>query len=143
MKTIKLDMYIKYGLVLVSLFLMVISFTSCAKKITFLTSKVVPAARGDVMVKKDKNKNYDIKLELSYLAEPNRLLPPKNAYVVWLVSDESDIPINLGQIVGTSKLNIKFETVSSSKPKRIFITAEEDPSIQYPGDMVVLESNNF
>ncbi len=143
MKTIKLDMYIKYGLVLISLVFLVLSFSSCAKKITFLTSKVVPAARGDVMVKKDKNKNYDIKLELSYLAEPNRLLPPKNAYVVWLVSDESDIPINLGQIVGTSKLNIKFETVSSSKPKRIFITAEEDPSIQYPGDMVVLESNNF
>jgi hypothetical protein len=109
----------------------------------FQESSVVPAARGEVAIKSDKNNNYNIELQLSYLAEPERLQPSKKTYVVWMISNESNIPINLGQVIGTSKLNVKFETVSSSKPKRIFITAEDDASIQYPGNMVVLETNNF
>jgi hypothetical protein len=59
------------------------------------------------------------------------------------MTSEDSNPINLGQIVGTSKLKVKFETVSSSKPRKIFITAEDDASIQYPGNMLVLETNNF
>ena len=125
-----------------SLFLL-LTLVSCGKKITFMTSEIAPAARGNVDVKKDKNNNYRVELELSYLAEPQRLTPAKNTYVVWMVSDESDVPTNLGQVVGTSKLKVKFETVTSSKPKRIFVTAEDDASIQYPGNMVVLETDNF
>jgi hypothetical protein len=94
-------------------------------------------------VKKDKNNNYLINLNLKYLAEPNRLSPPRNTYVVWMTTDESNFPINLGQILGTSKLKIKFETVSSFKPIRIFITAEDNASVQSPMNMVVLETNNF
>jgi len=143
MRTLKLTIDIKNVLLIISLLLFVLAFTSCAKKIVFLTSSVVPAARGKVAIKNDKNKNFDIQLQLSYLAEPERLQPAKRVYVVWMISNESDTPINLGRIVGTSKLKIQFETVSSSKPKRIFITAEDDASIQYPGNMVVLETNNF
>ncbi|MEC4049909.1 hypothetical protein OX284_010755 [Flavobacterium sp. SUN046] len=143
MKTLKDSNTISTLLVITSFVLFLLTVTSCAKKITFLNSSVVPAARGEVAVKKDKNNNYDVQIQLSYLAEPERLEPPKKTYVVWLISDESDTPINLGQVVGTSKLNVKFETVSSSKPKRIFITAEDDASIQYPGNMVVLETTNF
>jgi hypothetical protein len=143
MRTLKLTIDIKNVLLIISLLLLVLVFTSCAKKIVFLTSSVVPAARGEVAIKNDKNKNFDIQLQLSYLAEPERLQPAKRVYVVWMISNESDTPINLGRIVGTSKLKIQFETVSSSKPKRIFITAEDDASIQYPGNMVVLETNNF
>jgi hypothetical protein len=123
--------------------LLLIGCTSCSKKVTFLNSAVVPAARGEVSVKTDRNNNYVINLELTYLAEPERLSPPKKTYVVWLVSDKSDIPLNLGQVVGTSHLNIKFSAVSSSKPKRIFITAEDEASTQTPSSVVVLETNNF
>ena len=119
------------------------SVVSCAKKITFRTSEVVPAARGEVAIKKDKNNNFVIQLQLSYLAEPNRLNPPKKTYVVWMMTEESNNAINLGQVIGSSKLKIKFETVTSSKPKRIFLTAEDDAGIQFPSDMVVLETNNF
>ena len=129
-------------LITVSLFL-IFNLIACAKKIPFQNSSQVPAARGNVTYSKDKNNNYQIQLHISYLAEPNRLQPPKTTYVVWMESDQSSNPINLGQIVGTSKLKIKFETVSSSKPKRIFITAEDDPAIRYPGSYLVLETNNF
>jgi hypothetical protein len=127
----------------ISTLFLIFTLNGCAKKIPFQTSAQVPAARGTVTYSKDKNNNYVIKLEISYLAEPNRLQPPKATYVVWLESDQSSNPVNLGQIVGTSKLKIKFETVSSSKPKRIFITAEDDPSIHYPGSYLVLETNIF
>ncbi len=143
MKTVKFTINLKwiFGIALVLVFLAMC--TSCAKKITFLTSSVVPAARGEVTFKKDKNNNYKINLELYYLAEPARLQPPKSTYVVWLISNNDEKPINIGQIVGTSSLKVKFETVSSSKPKKIFITAEDNPTIDYPSNFIVLETNNF
>jgi hypothetical protein len=143
MKVYRCNFSLKSIVLFISSILLLFNLVGCAKKIPFQTSAQVPAARGNVTYSKDKNNNYEIKLEISYLAEPNRLQPPKAAYVVWLESDQSSNPINLGQIVGTSKLKIKFETVSSSKPKRIFITAEDDPSIQYPGSYLVLETSNF
>jgi hypothetical protein len=133
----------KLVLFLVLYFVLLLTFTSCSKKIQFENSNVVPAARGDVSVKKDKNNNYNIQMEVSYLAEPERLQPPKKYYVVWLSSSDNQIPLNIGQIVGTSKIHVKFESVSSSKPKRIFITAEDDASTQYPGQYVVLETDKF
>jgi hypothetical protein len=117
--------------------------SSCSKKIEFNNSSIVPAARGHVKVKKDKNDNYNIKLELSYLAEPTRLDPPKRFYVVWLSSNANETPLNIGQIVGTSKLHVRFESVSASKPKRIFVTAEDDASTQYPSSYIVLQTTRF
>ena len=143
MKVTKSKYSYKSFLRITLLLVLIFNFIACAKKIPFQTSAQVPAARGNVTCGKDKNNNYEIKLQLSFLAEPDRLQPPKNAYVVWMDSEQNSNPINLGQIVGTSKLKIKFETVSSSKPKRIFITAENDPSVQYPGSYMVLETNNF
>ncbi len=68
---------LKLALFLVLPFALLQMFTSCSKNIEFENSNVVPAARGDISVKKDKNNNYNIKLEISYLAEPERLQPPK------------------------------------------------------------------
>lgn len=143
MRTLKFTIDLKNIALIGSLILLLLSIVSCAKKITFLTSSVVPAARGEVAFKKDKNNNFDIQMELSYLAEPGRLQPPKQTYVVWMIPTDTDVPINLGQIVGTSKLKIRFETVSSSQPRKLFITAEDNASVQYPGNVVVLETNNF
>lgn len=119
------------------------TISSCSKKIEFNNSSIVPAARGHVNVKKDKNNNYNIKLELSYLAEPNRLDPPKQFYVVWLSSNANETPLNIGQIVGTSKLHVSFESVSASKPKRIFVTAEDEASAKYPSSYIILETTRF
>ena len=123
------------------------SINSCTKKIAFLTSSVVPAARGNVVVKKDKNMNYVIQVQLSELAEVSRLSPPKQSYVIWMVTDQN-ITKNIGKIdskmSGLSKrLNASFETVSASKPNKIFITAEDDASIQYPNTQIILSTNRF
>jgi hypothetical protein len=122
--------------------LMAFMFQSCAKKVHFLTSSVVPAAEGEVTVKKDKNENYSIKLEIENLAEVSRLQPPKQHYVVWMEADRG-MTRNIGMITSSNRLKVSFETVSTLKPTRIFITAEEDGSVQYPGSMVVLTTENI
>jgi hypothetical protein len=122
-------------------------FNSCARKVSFQTSSVVPAAEGTVKVKTDNNSNHKIEISINNLAEPNRLQIPKNTYVVWMDTENSGVK-NIGQINSStgflsSKLKASFETVSSFKPTRVFITAEDDGNIQIPGMYVVLTTNNF
>ena len=122
-------------------------FNSCAKKIMFLTSSVVPAAEGTVKITKDNNKNYHIKISLSNLAAPNRLQPSKSMYVVWMETNNNPTK-NIGQINTSTglfggKLKSSFETVSSSKPTKIFLTAEDDAGVQNPGTQVVLSTESF
>ena len=123
------------------------SINACAKKVAFQPSAVVPAARGDVKVSRDKNNNYVIKIDLVNLAEVNRLQTAKDVYLVWLTTDQDSVK-NIGQLVSktgfmSNKLNASFETVSPFKPKRIFITAETNPNAQVPGDQIVLSTTQF
>jgi hypothetical protein len=64
-----------------------------ARKGRFQTSTIVPAARGDVKVTKDENKNYLIQIKLENLAEVKRLDSSNEAYVVWMETDDSIIKI--------------------------------------------------
>jgi hypothetical protein len=125
--------------------LMIAFSTSCATKMTFSTSSVVPAAQGSVKVKRDKNKNYEIKISISDLAGVERLQPVKQTYVVWMVTDNG-LTKNIGQLKSSksflsNKLKATLKTVSSFKPVKIFITAENDPDVQYPGDQVILSTD--
>ena len=147
MKTIRLNSPGKNVLFIVLATIVAFSMGACARKVTFLTSPVVPAARGWVKIKKDNNNNYNIKINLSDLAESKRLQPSKETYVVWMVTNEQSIK-NIGQINSSTslfskKLKASFETVSAFKPTKIFITAENDASIQYPGTQVVLSTDRF
>mgnify|MGYP003605335035 CR=1 FL=1 len=123
------------------------SFTSCSQKIAFQNSTVVPAAQGIVTIKKDNNKNYAIKIKISNLAEVQRLQTTKNVYVVWIETEENRIK-NIGQIKSntgfiSSKLKASFETVTSFQPTKVFITAEENQDVVYPGYQMVLTTNKF
>src|ERR1035437_5601112 len=131
----------------VFILLFLFSVESQAKKVNFLISSVDPAARGFAKITRDKNRNYVIKMKLSNLAEVQRLNPSKLSYVVWIVTDR-EITKNIGQIesstkVLSTKLKATFETVSSFKPIQIFITTEDDASIQSPGMQIVLTTNKF
>lgn len=126
-------------------FATMVLLSGCVSKSQFLTSEIIPAARGDVQVKLDDNKNYNIQVSIEYLAEASRLNPPKQTYVIWMESEHNSTR-NLGQINTTSssnKLKADFETSSSYPPTRIFITAEEDGTVAYPGSMVVLTTGRI
>lgn len=120
--------------------------SSCATKYAFNTSSVVPAAEGSVKVKKDKNNNYNIELDVKRLADPKRLSPAKDTYVVWMETEQNGRK-NIGQLKtssglfsGTLKSSIK--TVSPFKPISFFITAEDNADIQYPAGQEVLRTGN-
>ena len=125
----------------------ILLLTSCARKFAFNTSQVVPAAEGSVKVKKDKNNNYNIDLKVNRLADPKRLLPAKEMYLVWMDTEQNGTK-NIGQLRTSSGLLSKtlkssLETVTPFKPRRFFITAEDDANLQYPSGVMVLNTSNF
>jgi hypothetical protein len=119
--------------------LILLSFNSCTKRNDFLPSTVAPAAKGYVKVKKDKNNNYVISIRISNLAAVESLQQSKSTYVVWMDTDQQTTE-NIGLVKSSNKLNVTFETVSSSKPVKIFITAEEEGNDEFPGKQVVLST---
>lgn len=147
MKPTRLNTLVKNMLLGICAIMIVLSFNSCTKKVDFLLSSVTPAARGYVKVKRDNNKNYVIKINLSDLAEIERLQPSKQTYVVWLVTDDGTTK-NIGRLNSSTglfskKLTATFKTVSSLNPTKIFITAENDASTQYPGEQIIITTDRF
>ena len=127
--------------------ILIFSLFSCATSVSFLNSALVPAARGSVKIKTDNNKNYVIQITLSDLAEASRLQPAKLTYIVWMITDR-DLTKNIGQLNSSKgfmskQLKGSFKTVSSDKPVKIFITAEDDAAVQYPGTQVVLSTDKI
>jgi hypothetical protein len=118
------------------------SISSCAKKMVFATSTVAPAATGTVKIKKDKNNNYSINVSLRNLAPSDKLTPPRKTYIVWVETESNGVK-NIGQVNTSSglfskKLKASLNAHLPFKPTNIFITAEDNQNVQYPGNMVVL-----
>lgn len=130
---------------LVTILFTIFSLSSCAKKLTFGTSSIVPAAEGSVKIKSDKNKNTSIDLSVDRLADPSRLNPAKKTYVVWMET-ESNGTKNIGSLNTSSgllsgKMKSSLKTVTPFKPIGFFITAEDDATVQYANGQVVLRTN--
>lgn len=120
------------------------SISSCARKLTFGVSSVVPAATGTVKIKKTDNENYLIDVKVTNLAPASRLTPSRKVYVVWMES-KNDRVKNIGMIKTSSGLfssTYKGELKASSneKPATVFITAEDDGDVRYPGNQMVLKT---
>jgi hypothetical protein len=127
--------------------ILILSVTSCARKAVFVSSSVVPAAEGTVKIKRDNNRNYMIRISISNLAEVTKLQTSKQTYVVWMLTNKEKTE-NIGQLNSSgsflsSQLNASFHTISSSKPVKIFITAENDGTVQIPEGQFVLTTNIF
>ena len=123
------------------------AFQSCANKIPFNTSTIVPTADGRVKVKRDNNNNYSIDINIRHLANPKKLVPAKNMYIVWAETQQNGTK-NIGRLNSSSgflsrTLKSSLNTVLPYKPTMIFITAEDEPGIEYPGSQVVMTTKNF
>ena len=145
MKTIKIynrsARFFPVGILLLIAFML----PSCARKMSFQTSNIVPAAEGSVKVKKNKNKNYDINLSVIRLADPSRLNPPKKVYIVWMYTDQNGTK-EVGQLKTSSSLlsNTMKSSLKTSvpfQPTGFFITAEDDADLHSPLGQVVLRTN--
>jgi hypothetical protein len=146
-KTLKRNGLPKFILLSIISTVAIISFSGCALKAPFLNSTIVPAAEGHVKMKTDRNKNYVIEIEIFNLALPERLDPPKKAYLVWMDDGNNNIK-NMGQIKSSSpfmskSLKASFKTISSFRPIKIFITSEYESNVQAPSSETILTTNNF
>lgn len=124
---------------------LIMIFSSCAKKMMFSSSSVVPAAVGSVKIKSDKNKNHNIQVSVTNLAPASKLTPPQNTYVVWMVTEGNGIK-NIGQLKSSSSLVSKalkgsLKTVTPFNPTNFFITAENNGEVQYPDSTIVLTTH--
>jgi hypothetical protein len=145
----KLFMFSSASRCLLSIALIALVFLtqSCARRISFETSTVVPAAEGSVKIKKDKNKNYTIDLRVIRLAEPENLQPPKKTYIVWMETEQTGTK-NIGRLNTSSgllsrTLKSSLKTVTPFTPSRFFITAEDYGDPTNPGMPVVLTTRRF
>lgn len=140
MLKLKLMPILKTSVVMSVLAFFTLLLTACETKVEFLKSAVVPAAQGYAKIKTDNNKNFKIYVSVKGLAESTRLTPSKSTYVVWIVGENNNVQ-NIGQIQ-TSKMSGSLETVSPFKPTKLFITAEDGSSVQFPG-LTILTTATF
>jgi hypothetical protein len=124
----------------------ILTFSSCSHKEAFTKSVIVPSASGAVKVKKDKNNNYSINVSVRDLSPPKNLTPSKDTYVIW--NESRNGVSNIGQLVSSRSFisrgfKASLTAVSPNKPKRIFITAEDNERTEYPSSQVVLTTEDF
>lgn len=121
--------------------------TSCGtQKMTFQNSAIVPGATGEVKVKKDRNENYAITLDVANLAESKKLTPPKELYMVWMEDGKSPVK-KLGRIDPSSgtfskALKASLSAIATTEPTKIFISAEDNAEVTYPVGEIVLTTKN-
>ncbi|WP_162342235.1 hypothetical protein [Cyclobacterium salsum] len=129
------------------LVLIFFSFSACSTKITFPVSRVAPAAEPEAKVSKTKEGTYELSLNVSNLALPERLSPPKKFYMVWIDTPDQGIK-KLGEIANNSGIfrnrgKAAFEASTLYRPSMILVTAENNLEVTYPGSHVVLKSRPF
>ncbi|WP_162416983.1 hypothetical protein [Cyclobacterium roseum] len=129
------------------LVLVFLSFAACSTKITFPVSRVVPAAEPEAKISKTKEGTYELSLNVSNLALPERLSPPKKFYMVWIDTPDQGIK-KLGEIANNSGIfrnrgKASFEASTLYRPNMILVTAENSLEVAYPGSHVVLKSRPF
>lgn len=130
-------------------FLLMVLFmaASCSTKIYFPESPVVPGADPKAEVKKNKEGEYVVKLNVNNLALPERLSPPKRNYVVWVNTEGGGVR-NIGELKNrrgmfSNSNRASFEGNIPVRPSQIIVTAESNPDLQFPGEHTVLKSDVF
>jgi hypothetical protein len=147
MKTQKLYQMRKNFFTVFSMLALMFIVASCSTSQSFLNSSVVPGATGKVKVKQDGNQNYVINLEVKDIAAVEKLQTSKQMYVAWMQTENGNFE-NLGQLNTSTGFMSKqrtasLETVSSFKPVRFFITAENEKNVRYPDQVTILTTAVF
>ena len=116
------------------------TIVEAAKTFPMTASSIVPAARGQVEIDKDKNGNIRVKMEVEHLANPQNLTPAATVYVVWL-QQKGETPQNQGQLKVDKELKARFETVTPSTSFDLFVTGERDNGARVPDGPEVLRAS--
>jgi len=110
-----------------------------ARKYPMAAASVVPGARAEVEISKDKNGNTKLNMTVQHLANLENLTPRASAYVVWL-RERGGNAENQGQLKMDKNLKATFETVTPFKNFEVFVTAEQDARGTGPEGQEVLKA---
>jgi len=110
-----------------------------AKKYPMTAASIVPGARAEVAISKDKNGNTRLKMTVQHLANLENLTPRASAYVVWL-QERGGKSENQGQLKVDKNLKATFVTVTPLKSFDVLVTAEQDPRTNGPSGPEVLRA---
>ncbi|WP_117882638.1 hypothetical protein [Aureibaculum luteum] len=130
------DNLLSKSIKIITMTMVFLIFISCGTAKKFPLSDLVPAAEITASKKQDSNNNYVIEVIAKNLASANRLDPPKNNYVVWIVTEDNGIK-NIGQLANKNAKKVELETTTPFNVKEIFITAEDEGNITYPSGIEI------
>lgn len=119
---------------------LVLLLSSCTSTVKFPISSITPAAVISAKMKHDKNKNNLIEINATNLASPDRLNPPKDNYVVWVVTKENGTK-NVGLLTNKNAKKSSLNTTTPFEVEEIFITAEEKGNLSYPSGIEISRIN--
>ncbi|MBJ2172661.1 hypothetical protein JBL43_00320 [Aureibaculum sp. A20] len=128
--------FLNKSMKIITITMVFLMFISCGTTKKFPLSDLVPAAEITVSKKQDNNNNYVIEVSAENLASADRLDPPKNNYVVWIVTEDNGIK-NVGQLSNKNAKKVELETTTPFDVKEIFITAENEGNITYPSGIEI------
>ena len=114
-----------------SILALVLIMSSCANMVKFPISNVTPAADITATMSQDNNGNFKISLTARNLSSVERLNPPKNAYVVWIVTERDGVR-NIGKLLNKNAETTSLETLVPFKFSEVFITAEDQADASFP-----------
>jgi hypothetical protein len=102
--------------------------------IALRSSDSIPSAQGRLAVKGTEGPNQVVDLTVKHMAQPNRVKPGATAYVVWLQPDAAKEPINMGVLSVDKDLNGQLQFKTPFPKFEVFVTAEENPTVQAPSE---------
>lgn len=111
-----------------------------AGEVPLVASSLVPAAAGKISYEHDRNRNLKVEIKTKHLAEPERLTPAKNCYVVWIRTNDGQTQ-NAGVLRVNSDLDGSFTTTTPAKAFDVLITAEENPSVSQPSGPEIMHGS--
>jgi hypothetical protein len=132
--------YAAYQLGGSNLGLLICVASASAGEIPLLAGPLVPGAVGRASYEHDRNRNIKLAISASHLAPPERLMPAKTAYVVWLKLSNGQ-PQNAGVLKVNNDLQGSFRTVTPMNAFDIVITAEDNPASTQPTGPEVLHGS--
>ena len=121
------------------IFALLCTVAYAAKKYPMTAGSMVPGARAEVAISKDKNGNTRLKMSVQHLANLDNLTPRAAAYVVWLRERDGNAQ-NQGQLKMDKNLKATFETSTPLKSFDVFVTAEQDFRAKNPSGPEVLKA---
>jgi hypothetical protein len=99
-----------------------------------------PSAQGTVVTSTDRNGNTEVEVKVKHLARPQKLVPPRQAYLVW-VQPRGEQPELLGALKVNDGLEGSLKATTTRKDFDILVTAEDTMNPQVPSSNAVLRGS--